>query len=76
MWKDRPIDADRVVPDDVNWSWGGCDARPKCKNPANSGWHIEGVGFNILILCDEHNNHETAVSEFRRRGWNIVDKVS
>lgn len=54
------------------WSWGNCMARgnfrelpeganEKCKKPANNGWHINGDGYSLALLCEEHNHWDYAV---------------
>lgn len=42
------------------WSWTSCDM-PDCPKPANRGAKIEGDGYHLATLCDEHLTVENAV---------------
>lgn len=52
---------DRVRLDVRLGDWTGCKA-PGCDKPTKGGADIEGDGFALAPLCDEHLTHEHAVA--------------
>lgn len=52
---------------DSKWSWGSCHVRG-CPNPANKGARVEGDGYSLVILCDEHHTLEIAIRELGLNG--------
>lgn len=53
---------DHVKLDDGGkWSWGNCHVKG-CDNPARNGVTIEGDGYALAFLCDEHHDREHALT--------------
>lgn len=51
---------DHVILERDRFSWSNCYRRP-CKNPARHGARIEGDGYTLAVLCDEHFTVEDAI---------------
>jgi aspartokinase-like uncharacterized kinase len=45
-------------------SWTDCAAQ-SCPNPANHVWDVVGEWWRSAVLCDEHNDRDTAIATLR-----------
>lgn len=52
---------DHVTLDGGTWSWSTCDVKG-CGNPARNGVRVEGDGYALAVVCDEHHNLEHAIA--------------
>jgi hypothetical protein len=48
-------------------SWSNCMVKG-CKQPANQTWQIEGDGYSLAVLCDEHSDKEHAIAAMHLEG--------
>lgn len=54
---------DHVLLDGRSSNWGGCEV-PGCDAPTKKHAHIEGDGYLLATLCDEHLTIEHAIEVF------------
>lgn len=52
---------DHLKMDNGTWSWGNCHVQG-CDNPARQGVGIEGDGYALAILCEDHHDREHALT--------------
>lgn len=50
--------------------WTNCMVREpnRCTNPARRQWEIEGDGYTMAVLCDEHSDREHAIVAMQLEG--------